>query len=548
MSTDEQAMAPVRRRSRPALSLPSDPSDEALARDWTLSAADKGEIQACRGDDNRLRFALQLCVLRLYGRFLTTYDAVPLRIVNHLGRQLGLPPMLLLDPMPRPATESEYQQRLRAYLGYQPFGPDIQTSLEQQLTRHAQDGMSGDQLFTQAQDLLRAWQVIPPARSTLERLVASIAARAQDTLFEAITAQLPLTLCQTIDRLLTVSEGAHRSPLFYLKAYPPEATPPALLTYLEREQLLRSLGMGALTFRGVSPTAVARCAQLGAYYDAEDLKRFAPAKRYALVACFLIEAHKTILDYLVEMHSQYLTGMNRRAQHALDARRRALRRHAKAGLDMVLAALELILDPTRPPATARMELYAAVDEPSLRTAIQRCRTWQRLEDRGFVDELRARYAHLKRYLPTFLTLPFAATPGMQPLLTALDLVRRLYAGDLKALPADAPLQFVPAAWRRALWQESGQLDRLVWELALAFAVRDALRGGDLYLADSRHHVSFWNLVYDETRWQEERHQAYVTLQLPSDADRALAQLHTDFAHVAAAAAQGLAAEPVCDDC
>ena len=260
MSTDERAMAPVRRRSRPALSLPPDPSDEALARDWTLSAADKGEIQACRGDDNRLRFALQLWVLRLYGRFLTTYDAVPLRIVNHLGRQLGLPPMLLLDPMPRPATESEYQQRLRAYLGYQPFGPDIQTSLEQQLTCHAQDGMSGDQLLTQAQDLLRAWQVIPPARSTLERLVASIVARAQDTLFEAITAQLPPTLCQTIDRLLTVSEGAHRSPLFYLKAYPPEATPPALLTYLEREQLLRSLDMRALTFRGGSPTAVARCA------------------------------------------------------------------------------------------------------------------------------------------------------------------------------------------------------------------------------------------------------------------------------------------------
>jgi hypothetical protein len=60
----------------------------------------------------------------------------------------------------------------------------------------------------------------------------------------------------------------------------------------------RSLSLGALTFQGVSPTAVARCAQLGAYYDAEDLKRFAPAKRYALVACFLIEAHKTILDYL----------------------------------------------------------------------------------------------------------------------------------------------------------------------------------------------------------------------------------------------------------
>jgi hypothetical protein len=95
--------------------------------------------------------------------------------------------------------------------------------------------------------------MIPPARSTLKRLVASIASRAQDTLLEAMTAQLPLTLCQTIDRLLAVPEGTYRSPLFYLKAYPPEATPPALLTYLEREQLLRSLGIEAVTLRGSLP-------------------------------------------------------------------------------------------------------------------------------------------------------------------------------------------------------------------------------------------------------------------------------------------------------
>jgi hypothetical protein len=104
MSTDERTAVPSRRRYRAALSLPADPSDEELARDWTLSTADKVEIQGCRGDDNRLRFALQLCILRRYGRSLRTYDPVPLRIVNHLGRQLALPPVLLLDPVPRPAT------------------------------------------------------------------------------------------------------------------------------------------------------------------------------------------------------------------------------------------------------------------------------------------------------------------------------------------------------------------------------------------------------------------------------------------------------------
>jgi hypothetical protein len=82
---------------------------------------------------------------------------------------------------------------------------------------------------------------------------------------------------------------------------------------------------------------------------------------------------------------------------ALDKRRRALRRQAKTGLDLVLAALELMLDPTRPPETARTDLDATMDEPTLRTAIHRCRMRQRLEDRGFIDELRAHDPHLKRY-------------------------------------------------------------------------------------------------------------------------------------------------------
>ena len=42
--------------------LPEDPTVEELARDWTLSEADIREVLVCRGPDNCLRFALQLCV------------------------------------------------------------------------------------------------------------------------------------------------------------------------------------------------------------------------------------------------------------------------------------------------------------------------------------------------------------------------------------------------------------------------------------------------------------------------------------------------------
>ena len=52
------------RRRQPGLTFPEDPSEEELARGWTLSEDDRTEVLPCRGDDNRRRFALQLCVLK----------------------------------------------------------------------------------------------------------------------------------------------------------------------------------------------------------------------------------------------------------------------------------------------------------------------------------------------------------------------------------------------------------------------------------------------------------------------------------------------------
>jgi Domain of unknown function (DUF4158) len=104
------------RARRYLLVLPEDPTDEELVRHWTLSEADKHEVLQCRGEDNRRCFALQLCALRTYGRFVPNQAAVPVRILNYLGRQLDLPPTLFLLPPHREATDLEQEQRIRAYL------------------------------------------------------------------------------------------------------------------------------------------------------------------------------------------------------------------------------------------------------------------------------------------------------------------------------------------------------------------------------------------------------------------------------------------------
>jgi len=54
-------------------------SEDVLATDWTLSDADITTIvSCCRGNDHRLRLAIQLCALRATSRFLSSYDQVPL--------------------------------------------------------------------------------------------------------------------------------------------------------------------------------------------------------------------------------------------------------------------------------------------------------------------------------------------------------------------------------------------------------------------------------------------------------------------------------------
>ena len=135
-----EVLLPVRAH-RPVLVLPEDPSDDELLRHWTLSDADRREILRCRGDDNRRRFALQLCALRLYGRFVPNHMAAPVRILNYLGRQLDLPPTLFLPPPHREATDLEQEQRIRAYLQVQPFDATARERLTQWLALRAQDGL-----------------------------------------------------------------------------------------------------------------------------------------------------------------------------------------------------------------------------------------------------------------------------------------------------------------------------------------------------------------------------------------------------------------------
>ncbi|MGE5602589.1 MAG: DUF4158 domain-containing protein, partial [Nitrososphaerales archaeon] len=371
MSTDDDPSQ--RPRTRRRVLLPHEPTEDELARHWSLTPADLIEIGRCRGDDHRRRFALQLCMLRTYGRFLEDYRQAPLRIVNHLSRQIGLAPVLFLDRPGRAPTERVQAQRIRRYLGLQSFDHRAEDALRDWLRQGALEGRSTADLLAQVEGRLRAWQIALPAPGTLERIVTSEVARATASLFETIATQVPDTLRMAIDLLLEVPEGDTRSSLFRLKDYPRSATAAAIKGDIVRLRLIEQLLAQGVDLRAVDPKVIRQLGQLGRRYDAGDLRRFAKPKRDALVVCYLVEARKSLLDQLVEMNDQVLTGMNRRARNTVKAQQDLLRRRVRAGMNRVLGAIDALAA-----ADGHQTLSAfreAVDAPALVAAAATCRAF-----------------------------------------------------------------------------------------------------------------------------------------------------------------------------
>jgi hypothetical protein len=143
------------------------------------------------------------------------------------------------------ATATEQRRRIRESLGWRPFDEDARTRLTTWLTQRATDDLLPSALVARAEDLLRAWQIVLPALSTLETLVVSVTARRQDDVSTRIVTSGSPERQQAMDDLLEIPAGERRSPLFQLKESPLEASHAAILSARLGSG---TLGSGTLTY------------------------------------------------------------------------------------------------------------------------------------------------------------------------------------------------------------------------------------------------------------------------------------------------------------
>ena len=501
-----------------SVTLSADPSREELALDWTLSKGDVALVLKQRGRDNLCRFAVQLCAARRFGRFLPHYQDVPPAVLGYLCQQLATPPVLFLPGRARDNTEADYQRRIAAHLGLTPFDEVSAAILDTWVQRQTSGRMFAatgrDGLLAEAERLLRARRIIVPPQATLERAVNSAYQEAEKAIFEAISRGLADETKKAIDAFLETPEGTRTTTFFRFAETPPEPKAKFIAAWLSRHAELATVCVSQFSFAGVSGDLVRRLATATKTYSAWQLKRFDAHKRYALAACFLFEAKTTMLDHLVAMHYGFMNSMEREAKNEWEAQHRALRPRVKKGVNVIRSFTEHALALSQDETVSLHSAVASAGAEELREAVATCRAFEQLQEDGKLHRLYAKYGNFRRYFGAFATLPFACESGSERLLNALELLRKLDRGEVKELSRETDPSFVPHAWRKALIDPATR--RKTWEIALALALKDALKSGDVYLPESRQHASFWSLCYDEPTWGREQASAYTTLELPSE--------------------------------
>ena len=488
-------------------------------------------------------------LLRNEGRFLEEFANFPLKTVNFVSLQLGFSPVLLLTEPEREATVSSYRSRLLIYLGVQNLSDDIENGLRKLLKQEAVAGKNERDLLKIAEVFLRNRKVLLPAEKFFTKIIRESLLFAQDDIFTEIANLLSEEIGLSLESLLETENK--RSRLFDLKEYPPKATSAAILKYLDNYKFVNELIKDEIDLSNINPLLIKNLAGVCKRYNVWQLKRFSVIKRRALLACFISETEKLVLDYLVEMHEQFLLEMIRHTKHSFEEKSKKAKRQVRQGVSILTEAVGYLLAATKNkavsenkgelnlnPAEATIILNDFFDKfgtEDLTQAVDQCQEWKEIEEKGYLQEIRNYFSDLGKYFYRFAELPFKSVSGSEYLLEALEIVRKLKSGNIKDVPATATIKFVPSNWRKSLYLKKGKtrtiIDRRLWMTALALAVRDALRSGTLYLPDSRRYVSFWNLVYQENEWQKERETSYQILSLEQNTVNLFAALKREFNEV-----------------
>ena len=473
--------------------IPQDMPQREMERYYTFLPEELRLIRQKRRAHNRLGFAVQWACLRFPGQPWEPQAPLPNLVVAFIAAQVDVEPAELSRyAQGRDTTRREHFLEVLAAGKFQTFQEEVQRDITAWLLPTALSTDSGVQLLEALVREMQGRRIVLPALSTLERLVWEVRHKAQNQILQTLTHGLTADHKARLDALLKKDESASHQqiPLTWIRQVTGKTAPVTLLRFLERITFLKSIGLPPEQGRILHQNRLFSLAREGTHYTPQFLARMHAERRYAILTAFVAETIASLTDQVLQMHDRMIQQMMRRGeqnhQEAFQRSGRAIndkmRLFAQVGKALI-AAREKKTD-----AFAAIETVLTWEEFLAR--VSEAEALAQPEEFDYLDHIEAHYIQIHRYAPILLrTFTFAGIPAMKPLLSALDVLRRLHTDEIRKIPSDAPDSFVKPRWKRHVFTEQG-LDRRYYELCVLTELRAGLRSGDLFVAGSRQFRDF----------------------------------------------------------
>jgi TnpA family transposase len=458
-------------------------SPEGLIASWTLVDED-WHLVGNKSSATRLGFALLLKFFEIEARFPRVADEVPPAAVAYVGEQVKVDPVEFARYQWSGRAIERHRVQIRAAFGFREFAKGDEPKLAGWLAEEVCPVELRDEPLCEA--LLvrcRAERLEPPGR--IERIIGSARATFDQRFCERTIGRLSATCVQRLEAL--VDEEAGRTLLAELKTDPGQVGLETLLREIDKLANVRAIGLPAGLFADSSEKLVGAWRARAARSYPSDLRGAPAPVRMTLLAslCWLRASEITdaLVDLLIGLVHKINARADRRVERELTEDLRRVRGKETILFRLAQAAVE------HPDDTVRDALFPVVGETTLRELVREAKANERAFQERVRTVLRGSYSsYYRRMLPPLLAaLRFRCNnTAYRPVMQALDLLHRYARVDGKvrfyADTAMVPLDgVVPKAWRAAVVDERGRVERIPYELCVLVALRDALRRREIYV-------------------------------------------------------------------
>jgi TnpA family transposase len=510
--------------------------------DLTLSSCDLALIHAAHDDSHRLARALLLIWARADPMMATHPSLLPEALIARVCARLGIQPEQLAFCKNGAMFSNADLRAVQGYLHLRSFTAEDAAQLRCFLSRQISRTANTSELMEAAYGWLAEQQILRPiARTVIQRLVYQVRHETEEILFQNLAEQLTPEQRDRLDDLCQPRQG--RSLLATLVTSSHAVSADAMREEARRLEVIRATLPEGIDWMGIQPPRLWQWAAVVRRLSAQALRRYPPAKRYALLLAFLTVRGPEVTDAIVEMFDTMIGRLFARSSAEL---REAQMEQAQAQLTsarLFRRITQVLLDARVPPHAVRDYIFQQVSREQVNTLVRRSQCLEESEAEMLFALLKARFNQARELARVVVpALRFCAPDPKSQVLAGLETLRSMDCERRKKAPKEAPLGFVPQRWLKAVVGPDG-IDRRAWELCLLYQVRQAIRSGELTVQGSRQYAPWAADLYTPAAWREQRTAWFGRRGLPEHGEDYLRQARAELHALTTSAAEQLPDHP-----